>query len=143
MAFDKRWTERRLVERREEAARLLPLLAEFVPGTVNETWRKCGKPTCHCARDGDPGHGPRLLWSRTEDGKTRSSQVPERLAEAFRDGIDAFHLFGERVKEISQINAVLAERSLLRPGQAPRTDPAGQAGKKGALRAGPRTPSTS
>jgi hypothetical protein len=119
MAFDVKWTARRLEARRAELAGQLPLLAEFTPGSVSETWSKCGKATCHCARDGDPGHGPRWLWVRYEAGKTRTRTVPERLVAEMKDGVARAKAFSEKTAEIAAINAVLAERSLLKPGQAP------------------------
>lgn len=32
----------------------LAAVGDFRPGSLVETHRKCGKPTCHCARPGDP-----------------------------------------------------------------------------------------
>ena len=30
----------------------------MLPGAVCVQWRRCGKPTCRCAREGEPPHGP-------------------------------------------------------------------------------------
>ncbi len=128
-----RWSSKRLVARRDEAVRQLSLLGDFIPGSVNETWSKCGKPTCHCAGEGDPGHGPRLLWVRYEKGKTVSRTVPKRVAERVRSGVGAGQRFLEQVREISEINAVLAERGLVVPGIAGRegTGSGGSGQKRG------------
>ena len=49
---------------------------DFRRGSVSENYRKCGKPNCACARPGHPGHGPRLLWTRTgPGGKSRGRQL--------------------------------------------------------------------
>lgn len=130
MGFDASWTTRRLVVRRDEVARQLGLRAEFVPGSVQETWSRCGKPTCHCAREDDPGHGPRLLWVHYSGGKTRSKTIPVRLVDQVRDGVDAYQAFTAGVAEINQINTLLAEREFLRRPSADRVDP-GRSGKKG------------
>ena len=45
------------------------------PGSINATYRKCGKPDCACARPGHPGHRPRWLWTRSAGGRTRSRQL--------------------------------------------------------------------
>ena len=34
-----------------------------------ERYRKCGKPGCHCAAEGDPGHGPNRVLTARVDGK--------------------------------------------------------------------------
>jgi len=131
MGFDVKWSTRRLLARRDEAVRSLALLGEFTPGSVNETWSKCGKPTCHCAREGDPGHGPRVLWVRYEQGKTVSRTVPARMTGQVRAGVGAYQRFMDTVKEVTGINAVLAERGLVLPGLAGRTDPATSGEKRG------------
>ena len=45
------------------------------PGSINATYRKCGKQDCACARPGHPGHRPRWLWTRSAGGRTRSRQL--------------------------------------------------------------------
>ena len=57
---------------REQRATLLSQIAaieEFRPGSLVERYRKCGKPTCHCAREGERGHGP--SWSLTPGYRAR------------------------------------------------------------------------
>lgn len=47
-----------------------------------ERYRKCGKPGCHCAREGDRGHGPNLALTAKVSGrsptraKDATAQVP-------------------------------------------------------------------
>src|SRR2546423_7591647 len=33
-------------------------LGDFQPGSVTSASRRCGSPSCHCAKPNDPGHGP-------------------------------------------------------------------------------------
>ncbi len=57
---------------RQQRATLLAQIAaieEFRPGSLVERYRKCGKPTCHCAREGERGHGP--SWSLTPGYRAR------------------------------------------------------------------------
>jgi len=131
MGFDPGWTTRRLIARRDEAARQLSLLAEFTPGSVHESWSKCGKPSCHCAREGDPGHGPRWLWVRHEKGTTVTRTVPPRRVEDVGRGVEAYRRFMDQVREIVDINAVLAERELASPARRPGAPVPGPAGEKG------------
>ena len=37
----------------------LSQVGDFRRGSLNEVWRRCGKPNCACAQEGHPGHGPR------------------------------------------------------------------------------------
>jgi hypothetical protein len=54
-------------------------LGYVVKGTVVKTYAVCGKPSCHCARKGDRGHGPYYFWSRLVKGKlVRTALKPER-----------------------------------------------------------------
>ena len=71
-------TEQPLEELERQRAELYARLAgtgDFRPGSVNETWRRCGKPNCACAQPGHPGHGPRYLWTRSAGGRTRTRQL--------------------------------------------------------------------
>src|SRR6202035_5494683 len=61
---------------------------DFRPGSVSETYRRCGKPNCACAAPGHPGHGPRLLWTRSEWRRKRGGRQPAAGAvEKGRGGI--------------------------------------------------------
>ena len=128
MSFDPMWSTRRLVSRRDEAFRLLGLMGEFTPGTISEAFSKCGKPTCHCSREDDPGHGPRWLWVRYAKGKTRTRTVPLRMIDRVRAAVARYQRFTDLVREISEINAVLTEREFNIPGGA-RSAGSGQAGQ--------------
>lgn len=55
-------------------------LQDLRPGCVTGIVRRCGKPTCHCARPGDPGHGPTLRLTYKAEGKTISEALPTPAA---------------------------------------------------------------
>ena len=59
-----------LLGKREEILREISGLGEFRRGTVSASYRKCGKPGCRCAREGEKGHGPQYLWNGTKGGKS-------------------------------------------------------------------------
>jgi hypothetical protein len=52
----------------------LQLIGHMIRGTYVETHRKCGKPTCWCAKD-SKGH-PSYQISWTKDAKSRSKAIP-------------------------------------------------------------------
>ena len=55
-------------------------LTDFRPGSITAVVRRCGKPTCHCARAGDAGHDPQLRLTRRIDGKTVTETFPSPAA---------------------------------------------------------------
>ena len=59
-----------LEEQKTELFRQIADLGDFRRGSITTTSGKCGKPTCHCARPHDPGHGPNSRLTRKVQGKT-------------------------------------------------------------------------
>jgi hypothetical protein len=49
-----------LEQQRRDLVSAISALGDLPPGSVTGIIRRCGKPTCHCAHPGDPGHGPNL-----------------------------------------------------------------------------------
>ena len=58
---------------------------DFRRGSVNETWRRCGKPNRACAQPDHPGDGPRYLWTRSAGGRTRTRQLAGAELDKVRD----------------------------------------------------------
>ena len=55
---------------RHSLLRQISELGDFQPGSISNSFRKCGKPTCHCAKPNDPGHGPDAQLTQKIDEKT-------------------------------------------------------------------------
>jgi Family of unknown function (DUF6788) len=53
-------------------------LGDFRPGSICAVSRRCGKPTCHCAKSNDAGHDPQLRLTRKEGGKTVAETISFR-----------------------------------------------------------------
>jgi hypothetical protein len=73
-----------------ERAKLLDQLLgldDFRPGSITASVRRCGKPSCHCAKPNDPGHEPQFRLSRKVNGKTvnESFATPAALRKAQRE----------------------------------------------------------
>jgi hypothetical protein len=106
----KRWYD----AKGDKAARLRQrkhaLLAGFqippdaLAGSLAQTHRRCGKPTCHCA-DGE-GHA---IWSLTfmAKGKTRGERVPDEWVDEIRPLVEEGREFKEAVAEVFAANAQL------------------------------------
>jgi hypothetical protein len=106
----------RLEERRNELIAQLAQLGDFRAGSITPFTRRCGKRECHCARKGDPGHGPTLRLTYKAGGKTVTESLPDRAAvERAQAEIAEFRRFQELARELV---AVSAEICRLRPGGA-------------------------
>jgi hypothetical protein len=104
--------DQRLADLEEERARLFAELAamgDFRPGSVNVTYRRCGKPNCACAQEGHRGHGPRYLWTRSEGGKTRSRQLRGGELEKVRAEVANYREFLAVSEQIVEVSAAICE----------------------------------
>ena len=121
-----------LVERRDRARDQFATLGDLRPGSLAENYRKCGKPTCRCARPGDPGHGPSYVLTRSVGGRTRSARVRADEADATRRLVDEYQRFRALSAEfLDASEALAAARS-----RAAREDAGAAAPKRGLSRPG-------
>lgn len=65
---------------RSRILRRLSTLGDLRPGSICAVPRRCGKPTCHCAKPGDAGHDPQLRLTRRVHGKTIAESFPSPAA---------------------------------------------------------------
>ena len=94
----------RLRQRKHALLEQFRIPANALPGSLARTYRRCGKPTCHCA-DGE-GHP---LWSLTfmVDGKKRVERIPDEWVEQIRPLVEQGREFKEAVAEVFAANAQL------------------------------------
>jgi len=80
-------------------------LADFRPGSITASVRRCGKPSCHCAQPNDPGHQPQFRMSRKVNGKTvnESFASPAALRKAQRE-VAEFQRWQELGQQLVAIN---------------------------------------
>jgi len=67
--------------------------------------RRCGKPSCHCAKPNDPGHDPQFRLTRRVAGKsvTETFPNPAALREA-QEEVTEFHRFQKLGEDLVSIN---------------------------------------
>src|SRR5271166_5269291 len=95
-----------LRKRRRKLARDLPPLEQVLRGSLTETYKRCGRPNCHCV-DG-PGNGPkRYLVISQPGGRPRRDYVPNVACEQVVHLIGNFHRLREALNEICAINTEL------------------------------------
>ena len=125
-------TEPSLPDLERQRAQLYARLAatgDLRPGSVNATYRKCGKPNCACARPGHPGHGPRWLWTRSAGGKTRTRQLAPAELDKVRAELAAYRQFAALSEQIVAVNEAICQARPVTP--PAEQSPAGPAGERG------------
>ena len=125
-------TEPSLPELEQQRAQLYARLTEtgdFRPGSINASYRKCGKPNCACAQPGHPGHGPRWLWTRSAGGRTRTRQLTAAELGKVRAELANYKEFAALSEQIIEVNQAICEARPVLP--AAGDSPAGPAGERG------------
>jgi hypothetical protein len=110
----------------------LEQVGDFRPGSLNEAFRRCGKPNCACAAPGHPGHGPQWNLTRKAGGRTRTVHLrPGPELEKARREVAEYERFKDLVRQVTEVSeAVCAARPAL-PGGAGEGAPPGTGGEKG------------
>ncbi|HEY2546809.1 MAG TPA: DUF6788 family protein [Candidatus Acidoferrum sp.] len=106
----------RLRQRKYALLRRFSIPPEALPGSLALTHRRCGSPSCHCARD-PKGHP---LWSLTfmVNGKKRVERIPDEWVEQIRPLVEQGREFKDAVAEVLAANAQLL--TMYRQQSAPR-----------------------
>ena len=106
-------TDPSLAELEAERDRLyaeLSVVGDFRRGSVSENYRKCGKLNCACAQPDHPGHGPRLLWTRTARGRgTVGRQLAAGEVEKVRREVGRHAEFAAICEQIAEVNEKICE----------------------------------
>jgi hypothetical protein len=79
-------------------------VASMVQGSLSESTRQCGDPSCACAHDPASRHGPHLYFRYKDEGKVHSVYVPAQLGESVRGAQEAWQEFQQIGAQISADN---------------------------------------
>ena len=103
-------------------------LGDLRPGSITAVVRRCGKPSCHCAKPNDPGQDPQFRLTRRVAGKTVTETFPNPIAlgKAQRE-VAEFHRFQQLGEELVGINGKICA---LRPVEQQRGGWTGQEKKR-------------
>ena len=80
------------------------LVADLLPGSLSQSRRRCGKPTCHCATGA--GH-PSWYLAFMVGGKQRVEHIPAAWAADVQRRVAAGREFKQAVAEVLAANAQL------------------------------------
>ena len=107
-----------LLEQRAALLSGLPSFAEIVRGSLVTRYRRCGKPTCHCAKG--RGHGPaHYLVVTLQTGKTEQILLSQAMLPVARQFLKNYRRWWAAVEQVSAVN-----RRLLRLRIAGLAEPA-------------------
>ena len=88
-------------------------LGDLRPGSITAVVRRCGKPTCHCAKPNDPGHDPQFRLTRRVAGKTVTETFPNPAAlRKAQQEVSEFHRLQQLSDDLVSLNQKICE---LRP----------------------------
>lgn len=96
---------------RDQLRTKLAQVGDMQPGSLVRRHRKCGKPTCRCARKDDPGHEDWII-TRAAGKKTVTRSIPKSALEETRQQIAEYRRFRELVKQFTEINSSICEAKL-------------------------------
>lgn len=118
-----------LETRREQLYEQLAAIGDFRRGSISENYRRCGKPSCACARPGHRGHGPRLLWTRTVAGRrSRGRQLVPEEVDKVREELATYDRYATLSEQIVEVNEAICE--VRPPGSVAQRDPAVETGSE-------------
>jgi hypothetical protein len=96
----------RLRQKKYAALRGFRLPEDGLPGSLALTRRSCGKPSCRCAQEGEPGH-PQWLLTFMVDGRKRVEAVPAEWVEDVQRRVAAGAAARQALGDVLTANAEL------------------------------------
>jgi hypothetical protein len=86
-------------------------LGDLRPGSITAVTRRCGKPSCHCAKHNDPGHDRQFRLTRRVSGKTVTETFPDPTAlRKAQQEVAEFHRFQKLSQDLVALNYVFQNR---------------------------------
>jgi hypothetical protein len=94
-----------LEAQKSDLLRQLAAIGDLRRGSITTTSGKCGKPNCHCAKRGDPGHGPNFRLTRRVAGKTITETFDSQAAlRKAQHEVAEFHRFQKLSGEVVEVS---------------------------------------
>ena len=127
-----------LTRTRRHIQNQLAALGDLRPGSLTPRFRKCGKPTCHCAREGDPGHGPSWSLTWTVKGKTRTRIIPAEAVEQTQAQIAEYRRARTLTRELFELSTRMCDVQLEAVKASEKKHPSRRSGRHSAARQPPK-----
>ena len=108
-----------LRRQRDQLTTAIAQIHDMRPGSLVARFRKCGKPSCHCAKKSDKGHGPSYSLTHPVAGKTITHIIPTGPAvDRTREQLDEYHRFRELVQQLVTVSEQICDLQLRQPAAA-------------------------
>ena len=101
-----------LAAQRDDLLRSIAAIGDCRPGSLVESYRKCGKPNCRCAAADHPGHGPQWLLTTKSAGKTVTRRVAAAELDTVRAQTAEYRRLRGLYRELLQVGERLCEARL-------------------------------
>lgn len=101
-----------LGKKRDEIRKEVAAVGDMRPGSLVERYRRCGKPGCHCAKEGARGHGPSWSLTRAVGGKTVTTIIPTEAVEQARRDIAEYQRFRGLARDLVDVSERLCDARL-------------------------------
>lgn len=102
---------------RDQLLDQLAHIGEMRPGSLVARFRKCGKPSCHCAKKGAQAHGPSYSLTRPVAGKTVTRIIPDGPAvQRTRQQLQEYHRFRQLVRQLIAVSEQICDGQLRQAG---------------------------
>src|SRR6266496_5697747 len=86
-------------------------LGDLRPGSITAVVRRCGKPSCHCAKPHAPGHDPQFRLTRRVAGKTVTETFPNPAAlRKAQQEVAEFHRSQKLGEDLVSVNEKICAR---------------------------------
>ena len=89
---------------RERLKLQLADLGDLRPGSLVERYRKCGKPSCHCAAPDEAGHGPSWSLTHGEKGRTVTRIIPPSLVAQTREQLAEYQRLRGLTRDLVEVS---------------------------------------
>lgn len=107
-----------LVDNRSALLQQVSQLGDFQPGSITSATRRCGKPTCRCAKPNNPGHGPHSQLTQKVEGKTVTQNLPSLAAVRKAEGeIGEFRKFQTLTAALIEVNRKICRLRPVEPAE--------------------------
>lgn len=109
-----------LLLQREQLRSEVAHVGDMRPGSLVPRFRKCGKPSCHCAKKGEKGHGPSYSLTHAVAGKTVTRVIPAGNAvDRTRVQLHEYRRFRQLVQKLTAISEQICDLQLRAAGPTP------------------------
>lgn len=101
---------------RDELKTAIAQIGDMRPGSLVSRFRKCGKPTCHCAKKGAKGHGPSFSLTHPVGGKTVTRIIPAGEAvDRTKQQLAEYHRFRRLTQQLLTVSEQICDLELRQP----------------------------